>query len=99
MTDRFRVLFVNRLRSSRSFKLQDAHDACHREAVILTNTWYFEGTVLFASFANFLVMAKSSKAVPPSTDLLAVILIGEIFVTLFLSFEGESHHAQTPSTT
>ena len=62
------------------FKLQDAHDACHREAVILTNTWYFEGTVLFASFANFLVMAKSSRASPPNTDLYVQYLISH-FIT------------------
>lgn len=68
-------------------KLEDAHDAAHREAVILTNTWYYEGAVLFSSFMNFLVMAKSSRAVPPNVDLLAVILIGEIFCTLFLTFE------------
>ncbi len=68
-------------------KLEDLHDAAHREAVILTNTWYFEGTVLIASFTNFLVMATSSKAVPPSNNLLAVIMIGEIFCTLFLTFE------------
>ena len=69
------------------YKLQDARDAVHREAVILTNTWYFEGAVLFASFTNLVVMAKASKAVPPTTDLLAVIMIGEIFCTLFLTLE------------
>lgn len=39
------------------------------EAVTLTRSWYFEGTVLFASLINVVVLAVQSPASPPSADL------------------------------
>ena len=39
---------------------EDLQEKARHEAVLLTRTWYFEGTVLFASLVVFLVLAVES---------------------------------------
>ena len=65
----------------------ELQEKARQEAVLLTSTWYFEGTVLFASIVMFVVLAMQSRTVPPSDDMLVVLSIGEMFVTLFLSVD------------
>eukprot|EP01046_Picozoa_sp_COSAG06_P000706 COSAG06_NODE_20_length_33882_cov_18.856969_18_plen_2148_part_00 len=65
----------------------DIQEKVRREAQLLTSTWYFEGTVLFASGVMFAVLALQSPTVPPDPRLSAVLSIGEIFVTLFLTVD------------
>jgi hypothetical protein len=57
------------------------------QTALLTSTWYFESTVLFACLITFLVLALQSKTVPPSATLQTVINMGESFFTLFLTVE------------
>eukprot|EP01048_Picozoa_sp_COSAG05_P007046 COSAG05_NODE_484_length_9355_cov_5.704840_3_plen_2541_part_01 len=66
---------------------EDLQAKARHEAKSLTNTWYFEGTVLFACVINVLVLAIQSPTAPPSKDLAIVLRIGEIFVALFLTVE------------
>ena len=58
-----------------------------RESRLLTDTWYFEATVLFASVVMFVVLALQSRTSPPDQALSAVLNIGEMFVTLFLTVD------------
>jgi hypothetical protein len=66
---------------------EDLQEKARHEAVLLTSTWYFEGTVLFACIVMFVVLALQSKTVPPSGDLAVVLSMGEVFVTLFLTVD------------
>ena len=65
----------------------DMQAKVRREAALLTQTWYFESTVLFASIVMFVVLALQSKTVAPDVSLNAVLRIGEVFVTLFLTVD------------
>ena len=66
---------------------EDLQEKARHEAVLLTRTWYFEGTVLFASLVVFLVLAIESYTTRPSPDMLVVLRMGELFVTLFLTVD------------
>ena len=57
------------------------------QAAVLTSTWYFESTVLFACLITFFVLALRSKTVPPNATLQTVLNMGELFFTLFLTVE------------
>ena len=65
----------------------ELQDKVRREARMLTDTWYFEATVLFASVVMFVVLALQSRTSPPDQALSAVLNIGEMFVTLFLTVD------------
>ena len=47
---------------------EDLQEKARHEAVLLTATWYFEGTVLVACVVMFTVLALQSKTVPPSGE-------------------------------
>lgn len=65
----------------------ELQDKVRREARMLTDTWYFEATVLFASVVMFVVLALQSRTVPPDQALTSTLNIGEMFVTLFLTVD------------
>jgi hypothetical protein len=62
---------------------EDLQEKARHEAVLLTRTWYFEGTVLFASLIVFLVLAVESYTTRPSQDMLVVLRMGAKTASFF----------------
>jgi hypothetical protein len=58
-----------------------------RRSVSITQTWYFESTVLFMVFLSMVALALQSPAVPPPPDLYAALRILEIFVATHMGVE------------
>ena len=58
-----------------------------RRSVSITQTWYFESTVLFMVFLSMVGLALQSPAVPPPPDTYAALRILEIFVATHMGVE------------
>eukprot|EP01052_Picozoa_sp_SAG31_P010548 SAG31_NODE_580_length_13940_cov_16.175349_10_plen_2543_part_00 len=58
-----------------------------RNAVIVTETWYFESAVALSVVLLMYVLAKQSYAEPPNVDEAFTLRIIEIYVTVFVSLE------------
>lgn len=58
-----------------------------RRSVSITQTWYFESTVLFMVFLSMVALALQSPAVPPPPDTYAALRILEIFVATHMAVE------------
>eukprot|EP01052_Picozoa_sp_SAG31_P028110 SAG31_NODE_2685_length_5256_cov_2.839442_3_plen_1432_part_01 len=54
---------------------------------IVTDSWYFEGTVLASVVMSMIVLALQSPAFPPDANLDLPLRMMEFFVTVFLSME------------
>ena len=59
----------------------------HEQAMMITNSVYFEVSVLSSVVVAMVVLAMQSKAAPPLGDLGLTLRILEIFVTIYLSAE------------
>lgn len=62
-------------------------DIVRKEMVIVTETWYFEGTVVGVVSLSMYVLAKTSPTVPPAEDEVLALRMLEVFVTVFLTME------------
>eukprot|EP01046_Picozoa_sp_COSAG06_P014619 COSAG06_NODE_910_length_11598_cov_583.165580_10_plen_1373_part_01 len=62
-------------------------DIVRKETAIVTETWYFEGTVIGCVSMAMYVLAKQSPTVPPPEDEVLFLRIIEVFVTVFLTME------------
>eukprot|EP01043_Picozoa_sp_COSAG02_P021110 COSAG02_NODE_1062_length_14852_cov_93.088660_2_plen_3370_part_00 len=72
----------------KSFQMpKEAMQALQEEEALITDTWYFESTVVFSVVLAMWVLINDSPAQPPDFDLALLLRVVEIFVTVFLSLE------------
>eukprot|EP01043_Picozoa_sp_COSAG02_P026014 COSAG02_NODE_1484_length_12382_cov_6.377758_2_plen_3395_part_00 len=62
-------------------------DIARKEMAIVTETWYFEGTVIGVVTLSMYVLAMTSPTVPPPDDEILALRMMEVFVTVFLTME------------
>lgn len=65
----------------------EAVEALRAENALITDTWYFEATVVFSVGLAMYVLAVDSPADPPQESSALLLRVIEIFVTVFLSLE------------
>ena len=66
---------------------EEAMKALQEEEALITDTWYFESTVVFSVVLAMYVLINDSPAQPPQWDSALLLRIVEMFVTVFLSLE------------
>ena len=71
----------------RATVVEAAEFIVNQEAKIVTETWYFEGTVIMAVLLSMYVLAMQSPTVPPPPDEVVTLRILEVFVTIFMTME------------
>ena len=77
-----------RFEAMKNFRMPPEAIAALRDSEgLVTDTWYFEATVVFSVVLAMYVLALDSPASPPEMEMALLLRVIEIFVTVFLSVE------------